>query len=802
MANQNANNDDQSDQSAAETARLNRYATTASTTAIDVNNGNGEELPGRRLKNPLGDFASYTYQLTLYMITPDAYELFVAADRKNINSAQTKTGGAFIVAQSGGINKTDNRRAPGMDLDYYIDNLKITQAISGAATDSATNNTSLSFDIIEPYGFSFNTQLLKAFEQLKQQSSIPDYKDSKSAFRQFFILGIRFQGYTPDGVPVTSSQLSTSDTFNPSQSSSGVFERFYDIIINELHFKIDGNSTKYAIKASTIAPSTGFGNKYGKIENITPVTAATVGEALTQLMNTLTKNQQGRKIPITYAIEYRGNADSIKNASLINPGDIAKAKLPGGTAQNASQVTEASAVSSLPNNTQRTVQFTAGISVPRAIEEIIKQSTYLTNAFNVLFTTSKTPNPDTKSPNVKTQSKPPAIQWYNLGSEIKVLGFDKIAGEFSYQITYVIQPYATPATFSPYAKAKAYYGPHKRYEYWFTGHNSEIIDFNQQLNNNYFNIMLTPETNNPTSNNPTYVEGPGIPTMTNQQNNYDKNGLLNAGATAQNQYLTSLYDPEGWAEAKIKILGDPDFLMSDSPGSINAVYRQFYGNDNFTINPNGGQVFIEVDFKEAKDYDINSGLLTINESILFWVPQNVIKANTNIKGIVYNVITVESTFNDGNFTQLLTSNLNPLPYLEGATMQPAASSENRESTNTAGNDRTTGSQTGASSTVPSAGGTVSQNNGYVPDDSTGIDAQVKRIQQSKQSNPSTNPVKVIPTNFGIVADDDSTSYASTTQAGVAATTPKTGAASNIRPPALTPGGRIRIRGNPLDIQPI
>jgi hypothetical protein len=116
--------------------------------------------------------------------------------------------------------------------------------------------------------------------------------------------------------------------------------------------------------------------------------------------------------------------------------------------------------------------------------------------------------------------------------------------------------------------------------------------------------------------------------------------------------------------------------------------------------------------------------------------------------------------------------------------------------------RTTGSQTGASSTVPSAGGTVSQNNGYVPDDSTGIDAQVKRIQQSKQSNPSTNPVKVIPTNFGIVADDDSTSYASTTQAGVAAITPKTGAASNIRPPALTPGGRIRIRGNPLDIQPI
>ena len=42
--------------------------------------------PGSRLQNPLGNFSSYTYQLSLYMITPDAYDEFQASGRKNINA--------------------------------------------------------------------------------------------------------------------------------------------------------------------------------------------------------------------------------------------------------------------------------------------------------------------------------------------------------------------------------------------------------------------------------------------------------------------------------------------------------------------------------------------------------------------------------------------------------------------------------------------------------------------------------------------------------------------------------------------
>jgi hypothetical protein len=84
-----------------------------------------KSLPGKRINNPLSLFASYTYQISLYMITPDAYDLFVQSGRQNINIFNTSStagpssggggqgtaqqanapagGGAFLVAQSGGV---------------------------------------------------------------------------------------------------------------------------------------------------------------------------------------------------------------------------------------------------------------------------------------------------------------------------------------------------------------------------------------------------------------------------------------------------------------------------------------------------------------------------------------------------------------------------------------------------------------------------------------------------------------------------------------------------------------------------
>ena len=69
-------------------------------------------------------------------------------------------------------------------------------------------------------------------------------------------------------------------------------------------------------------------------------------------------------------------------------------------------------------------------------------------------------------------------------------------------------------------------------------------------------------------------------------------------------------------------------------------------------------MFIEIDFKEAEDYDNSTGLLTINQSILFWkYPKEVASL---VKGISYQVIEVNSSFSKGKFTQELDCRINPM----------------------------------------------------------------------------------------------------------------------------------------------
>jgi hypothetical protein len=314
-------------------------------------------------------------------------------------------------------------------------------------------------------------------------------------------------------------------------------------------------------------------------------------------------------------------------------------------AQNIKEVNEAVSVLAVPDTNRRTITFANDVSIMQAIGSIISQSSYLEKALTeVIKSDTEPPQPGQGPPTVKDPT-PRTIKWYNLGAEVKCLGFDKIVGDFAYEITYVIQPYETPMVTSPYAgKTSKYYGAHKRYEYWFTGKNSEIIQYEQAMDNSYFLPAL-----NPTGSPASQGGGADIATVPGKRQNEDRTGKLDIGKEAQNSYLTSLYDPS-YATAKITILGDPDYLMQDSPSSINQVYRQFYGK-GFTINPNGGQVFIEIDFKEAEDYNNDDGLLTINDSILFWrYPKEVA---SQIKGISYMLVEVISSFSKGKFTQEL-----------------------------------------------------------------------------------------------------------------------------------------------------
>jgi hypothetical protein len=271
-----------------------------------------------------------------------------------------------------------------------------------------------------------------------------------------------------------------------------------------------------------------------------------------------------------------------------------------------------------------------------------------------------------------------------MHAEIQNLGWDTLQQDFAYKTTFTIQPYKTPVVIAPYVKpGSAYYGPHKRYEYWFTGKNSEIIAYEQQMDNTYFNVAVSAKDN--TSG--VYTE---TSTVVLKEGGQPDQGALGMGLQAQNAYMTSLYDPGAYATAKIKLLGDPDFLMQPAPSSINSFYDQFYGTDGYTINPNGGQVFIEINFKEPKDYQNSTGLLSINQSIYFWEYPAAIQKQLDDRGggVSYMVRTVVSTFSKGKFEQDLTCGINTFAnnQIDAAAAAAAGRNQNLEAAAAARNN--------------------------------------------------------------------------------------------------------------------
>lgn len=620
--------------------------------------------PGRRMKNPLGWFSSYTYQLTLYMISPAAYNEYVQSGKLQVPAA-----GSFIVAQSGGI-PTD-RRAPNMPYDYYIDNLKIMQAVGTQSTATATGISEISFTITEPLGFSLIRQLKQMQSNFQSISGSGDYKKLQNPLKHFFIIGIRFYGYDSEGNLQRGSNEYEGNPLDPNWGGGegqAVFERFIDFVVSDFKFKIDGKAVVYQISGTSGAPATGATVKRGMLNTNMKVEGSTVKSALAQLMDKLNADQEelfkNKKIKEKNKYMILGindtydrsthpipnGADVIFNSTIVLPENKSKQQWATNPAQNTGQVNENKGAKSTPNNTKKVMQVNRDTPVLQIINQIISGSSYVRDAMQEVnkgkLEPSEKPNSNTNKPDTNKK-----VNWYNVSIETTNGRFDSVTSDFAYDILYIIKPYETPVVNSAYAnKGINYPGPHKRYEYWYTGENREILQFELTFDTLYFTETLNPSIDKSGKGAQGAADVGQVP---NKSTNQDKTGTIDKEKEAQNNYINSLYDPNAFAETKITILGDPDFLMQDqeSTKNLNAAYRKFYGNDGFSVNPTSGQVLVEIDFKEAIDYNTEKGYLDINDDIILVPYPPAIKAI--VKGVSFLVVDVTHNFSNGKFTQTL-----------------------------------------------------------------------------------------------------------------------------------------------------
>lgn len=649
-----------------------------------------------RPKNPLSEFATFTYKLILYMVTAEAYIRFIESGMTYVGNQE----GFFTVAESGGTPKKSEAPRINENAEYFIDDLSFKTFCNTKATESATNSTNFEFKIYEPMGFSFTSVLKQRASEASLNSGLPGVQENKDSIKQFYVLSVSFLGYDDAGTPIKDvipgreSGLYSREGEGATGGKVGSNASFFPLSITDFAFRLDGKSTVYTIKALVLSVQEAYGIKRNQIPEDRQISGTTVGEVLigtqaesdnpnakgiVQVMNEreqqLVTNGQAK-----YANKYNMVLDDkIKLAKLTTQERYLKEKAAMGTPTNSSQVSGKDTKKNLtydPNT--RTLAVAGGMTITKLIDNVILQSEYVVKALDKVYSedallTAKPNQGDTGSI---------VLDWFSVNPVVKPIAYDSKRNDYVFDITYYIAPYKIPYVKSVFIlpeNKSEYYGPYKVYDYYFTGNNTEVLNFETSYNALYF----LPGASDDQKQKPNDGVGntPVVPAVKNVgSETYESKAGIPVGSIK-----TNLYSPGDQIKAKLQIMGDPDYLMTSIGTAKNAsTPREAAYTDNLQINPLGGQIFIEINFYEGLDYDIGTGLLNINKNITFYdtdsTPQNVIgkEGEQNVKGLVYMVLSVTSSLSKGRFTQ----DLDLVLYSDPNVRPPSAVGvQGRETTN-------------------------------------------------------------------------------------------------------------------------
>jgi hypothetical protein len=614
-----------------------------------------KSAPGARTFNPLSMFSSYTYHITLYMITPYSYNKFIEQGNKGISPKDM-----FVVAESGGTNVNGkNKRL--FDLDFYIDDFSFQTYLSTNATKGANvDSLSFSFKIVEPFGFSFMSALKAAALKVVGKSDLPGHDKAKHHLQQLYMIGIKFYGYDADGNLVTddtTNQLipnTDNGSSNDQFADNGVFARYFPINITEMQFRLDGKATVYNFKAINVSVNTGNGVKHNQVKTSQSLTGKTVEELLStgensleKLLNKIQEDQFPKEISVknVFKIKFNKGENSKIKDSILTTGkasDRNKSAMSGSAkVTDSSKANDKTAQTAKPDNNTRTFEIPAGTSITQVIERVIAQSSYITDA----LTAKGNEDMEDWSDEAKAADRT-RLEWFVITPVCKMLAFDPKVNDFAYEITYIINEYKIPRVRSAYvSEPTPYHGAHKIYEYWFTGKNSEVLSYEQKYNGLfYMDALENPNPDEPFPNS----SGLTVPIKPGSKQNADDSGLFDKAGQMIASVRTSLYSPGEQAMATIQILGDPDFICTTVGMNYN-VYDENYGPDK-SVDPHAGQVFVQIVFNEGVDYDHDVGMMNLKTNIMLYDYPKYLK---DTKGIIYSATDVVSTFSKGRFTQEL-----------------------------------------------------------------------------------------------------------------------------------------------------
>jgi len=686
--------------------------------------------------NVLSNYASYTYRASVYLLTPGQYNAFMGGDRKVVNSYNLlfQSGGApdnvggfqkalaskSIAADTTEANQANAGRNPAFDLDFYIDDIELVTLTAGKATRSAHSAATLKFTVVEPNGISLIDRIYQAVQDQAPRGAGGTINYGASAY----LMVLKFYGYDANGNLVTGiSEPGAGARTDP----SAIVEKYIPFRIAKINWGISNKTVTYDFECLPYGQGIGFGTKRGTIPYDIQLSEITVGQLLgggTVYADSVTVDQRGRqtaesdprvlrgldragnpskansapsakryikqglmaalnefqrtllvgpnaraRIADEYRIEFAEGAEEIRDATVVlvgNKKEDAQTPMAAPTSQSPSNVNQDRLSK---DTTSKNYAITAGMQIVQAIELAIRNSSYVYNQ-------ATTQIDATTGDEVAKDGQTKPVSWFHITSySEQIEPYDDLRNDYAQRVTFVISKYQLTNYESKYFAPPKFPGVHKSYQYWFTGENTEVLDYQEQLNT-LFNITVS--GSNPNNSLAELTRRSLIQAQRDQPfyqyspaSAESRQGSDGRGNEVAASLADSLYSPGDLAVCKMKILGDPAWIQQGSLAYGRQVQPSGPFNPDGSINYESAQVMFEINWNRPFDYNADSGVID---------PRG---KTSSVATRVYQCYKVTNDFKQGKFEQTIEGGLylylKPNPTNKAYSIQTPSLLENSDS---------------------------------------------------------------------------------------------------------------------------
>jgi hypothetical protein len=382
------------------------------------------------------------------------------------------------------------------------------------------------------------------------------------------------------------------------------------------------------------------------------------------------------------------------------------------------------------NSKASTIPVSAGMQIIQFIDQIMRSSSYITDQQLYIV--------DPVTQETKPNPNPPGgtVAWYKVSVKAEQLDYDAKRRDHAYRMTYIISPYAINSLPSDWFPTTRYRGSHKSYNYWFTGANTQILNFEQEYNNLYRLVISgldvpaqRARTDFRDQQRRTY-----LPASENSAKGAD--GYTNEAGDNASSYL---YSPSDQAKARLRIVGDPAWMQQgEVSAGISATNFNFSPfNDDGTINYDSQEVVFDISWNAPTDYDFNTGLMDLNRSN--YKPDGSYSTQPQ-NNFTYTAIKCKNIFSKGRFEQELEGRL--LVEFEKNKQATDAGRPKGNDVATTGNTRPGNTTNAVNSDWIDMNGFMVSKDDVTPDQSVGQEDGAPQLLNSPDPLPPTSDASI------------------------------------------------------------